>query len=38
MIEQDHRGVKSRINPMLDFKVFDYGTSYWASGLRPRGV
>ncbi|WP_157103433.1 DDE-type integrase/transposase/recombinase, partial [Variovorax sp. WDL1] len=23
MIEQDHRGVKSRINPMLGFKVFD---------------
>ena len=23
MIEQDHRGVKSRINPMLEFKVFD---------------
>jgi IS6 family transposase len=22
MIEQDHRGVKSRINPMLGFKVF----------------
>ena len=24
MIEQDHRGVKSRINPMLGFKVFDH--------------
>ncbi|WP_409513984.1 DDE-type integrase/transposase/recombinase [Variovorax sp. MHTC-1] len=23
MIEQDHRGVKSRINPMLGFKRFD---------------
>ncbi|MDM0053516.1 IS6 family transposase [Variovorax sp. J22R115] len=23
MIEQDHRGVKSRINPMLGFKVFE---------------
>ena len=23
MVEQDHRGVKSRINPMLGFKVFD---------------
>ncbi|WP_444815094.1 DDE-type integrase/transposase/recombinase [Variovorax brevis] len=23
MIGQDHRGVKSRINPMLGFKVFD---------------
>ena len=23
MIEQDHRGVKSRINPMLGFKAFD---------------
>jgi len=23
MIERDHRGVKSRINPMLGFKVFD---------------
>ena len=23
MIEQDHRGVKSRINPMLGFKIFD---------------
>ena len=23
MIEQDHRGAKSRINPMLGFKVFD---------------
>ncbi|VTU35536.1 hypothetical protein E5CHR_04089 [Variovorax sp. PBL-E5] len=23
MIEQDHRGVKSRIKPMLGFKVFD---------------
>ena len=23
MIEQDHRGVKSRISPMLGFKVFD---------------
>lgn len=23
MIEQDHRGVKSRIRPMLGFKVFD---------------
>ncbi len=23
LIEQDHRGVKSRINPMLGFKVFD---------------
>lgn len=23
MIEQDHRGVKSRINPMLGFRVFD---------------
>ena len=23
MIEQDHRGVKSRINPMLGLKVFD---------------
>jgi len=23
MIEQDHRGVKSRIKPMLGFKIFD---------------
>jgi transposase-like protein len=23
MIEQDHRGVKSRTDPMLGFKVFD---------------
>lgn len=23
MVEQDHRGVKSRIRPMLGFKVFD---------------
>ncbi len=23
MVEQDHRGVKSRIKPMLGFKVFD---------------
>ena len=23
MIDQDHRGVKSRINPMLGFKDFD---------------
>ena len=23
MIEQDHRGVKSRINPVLGFKVID---------------
>ena len=24
MIEQDHRGVKSRIKPMLGFKDFDH--------------
>jgi transposase-like protein len=23
MVEQDHRGVKSRIRPMLGFKIFD---------------
>ena len=26
MVEQDHRGVKSRIKPMLGFKVFDHAT------------
>ena len=24
MVEQDHRGVKSRIKPMLGFKIFDH--------------
>lgn len=33
MIEQDHRGGKSRIKPMLGFKVFDRAAAVTIAGI-----